>query len=269
MSRISDLKVEQLALGELDPEEARAVEAALEADGDERLAEIQASNEAIVEELAPAAVAAEVRRRVEEREPRGSRAAWLAVPVMAAAGLLLWVATADDPEVAPADATPAIYRDDLAAMNDTVRIKGSTEPHLLLYRKRDQGEEKLEPGQAVSAGDVLQISYVAAGRQRGVVLSIDGGGAVTLHHPTAVGEPARLQERGETPLPHGYELDDAPEFERFFFVTPEDAGGEIDVAAVIERAQSLASEPEAARERPLPVPDTLQQWSLVVRKGNP
>lgn len=268
--KITDLKVEQLVLGELDPEEARAVESALEAQGDPRLAAIQASNEEILEELPPSTVAAEVQRRSDQRQPSRSRTAWLAVPVMAAAAVVLWVATADhEPAGAPEGATPAIFRDDLVAANDTVRIKGSADPHLLLYRKRDTGEEKIEREQLVRAGDVLQISYVAAGRLRGVVFSIDGAGAVTLHHPNTLGEPTMLQESGETPLPHGYELDDAPDFERFFFVTPTDTGTKIDAAVVLEKARSLALDPKAARDRPLALPESLQQWSIVVRKGKP
>jgi hypothetical protein len=82
---------------------------------------------------------------------------------------------------------------------------------------------------------VLQVSYVALGRPYGVIFSIDGAGVVTLHHPTsAEGEQALVDLDGAVPLPSAYELDDAPRFEKFFFVT---ALHPLDVTAILEKAR--------------------------------
>lgn len=65
------------------------------------------------------------------------------------------------------------------------------------------------------------MSYVAAGRAHGVIVSIDGRGQVTLHFPADAGAPTALESGRAVPLSHSYELDDAPLFERFMFVTAE------------------------------------------------
>src|SRR5690606_19161898 len=94
-----------------------------------------------------------------------------------------------------------------------VRLKGQ-EPHLALHRRAAGAVvERLGEGATARAGDVLQVSYVAAGRRRGAVLSIDGRGVVTLHFPERAGAATELVQEGAVPLAHAYELDDAPAFE--------------------------------------------------------
>ena len=63
------------------------------------------------------------------------------------------------------------------------------------------------------------MQYHAAGRQYGAILSVDGYGSVTQHFP-ARGDRARaLDTTGLVSLEFAYELDDAPRWERFYFVT--------------------------------------------------
>ena len=68
------------------------------------------------------------------------------------------------------------------------RIKGTekidvSKPHILVHRKVNDTVELLESGDEAKAGDLLQIAYVSAGADYGVILSIDGRGVVTLHYP--------------------------------------------------------------------------------------
>src|SRR5262249_16204658 len=60
----------------------------------------------------------------------------------------------------------------------------------------------------------------AGGHGYGVIASVDGAGAVTLHFPFSEDAPpqATAVARDTTTLPHAYALDDAPRFERFFFL---------------------------------------------------
>lgn len=103
------------------------------------------------------------------------------------------------------------------APSPTERIKG-LEPKIALFRKAQRGAEPLRPGDAVGPGAILRIGYHAAGHRFGAILSCDGNGQVTIHFPAQGGQAATL-ETGESLLPTAYELDAAPEYERFFLVT--------------------------------------------------
>jgi hypothetical protein len=146
--------------------------------------------------------------------------------------------------------------------SETVRVKG-LQPHLVIHRKRAELIELLHTGQMAHRGDVLQISYVAAGHQYGVVVSIDGSGTVTLHHPASRAASTRLQKRGETPLPTAFELDAAPSFERFILVISGDTPTDIDL--VMSSARAL---PPAEREDGLlALPAHYDQFTTVLRKS--
>ncbi|MFP2913278.1 ActD protein, partial [Pyxidicoccus sp. 3LFB2] len=123
--------------------------------------------------------------------------------------------------------------------------------------------EQLEDRARARRGDVLQVSYVSGGRAHGVLVSVDGRGAVTLHHPATLSGSTALTPGETAALGHAYELDDAPEFERFLFVTAEEP---LDVASVLEAARTLASQPSEARTLPLPLPGTLVQTSFTLEK---
>jgi hypothetical protein len=133
---------------------------------------------------------------------------------------------------------------------------------LVVHRQSGDGEEVLRDGASASAGDVLQLGYRAAGAPHGVVVSIDGRGEVTLHHPASPGGSTALERGGETALPHAYRLDDAPRYERFFLVTDDQP---IDVQAVLAAAERLASGPEATRG-PLGQ-DAWHEVSVLLLKG--
>jgi hypothetical protein len=155
-------------------------------------------------------------------------------------------------------AEPAERSDD-----DPVRIKG-LRPHLRLHRRSRAGIEELRDGDVARAGDLVQMSYVAAGNRNGVVVSLDGRGQVTLHHPARPDEPATLVARGQHALDHAYELDDAQAYERFVLVTSGDET--LSPAAVLAAARDLALQGPAARHSPLPVPMRWRQSSVLLHK---
>lgn len=98
------------------------------------------------------------------------------------------------------------------------RAKGSG-AHLFVYLKDGNKAIQLDSGAKVKEGDMLQLSYVSGGAQYGAILSIDGKGTVSFHYPESGGTSAKLQDGGEIPLDFAYQLDNAPNFERFFFIT--------------------------------------------------
>lgn len=263
--RTPDGLLERIALGELPPEELAAARARLasEPDGLERLARLEADDRATLAKLPPSDVAAEVarRRRVVEasrsvRASSPSRRGWLAVALglPVAVGLVLLM-------VLSQRELPAESHSPQAVLLDTTRTKG-LEPKLLIHRRTRGEPEPLADAARVAPGDVLQLSYVSAGRRYGAVLSVDGRGSVTLHFPESPTGSPELKG-GTVPLPSAYELDDAPAFERFFFVTSDTP---FDVGTVMESARQLAREPERARDAPLPLPEPLSQTSVTLEK---
>jgi len=139
-----------------------------------------------------------------------------------------------------------------------VRIKGSG-PVLHVYRETARGVELLRNGASASAHDLLQLSYIAAGARFGMIFSIDGSGAVTLHYPEGSPLAARLEGGGEVALPHSYELDNAPRFERFYLVT---SSSEFSVKEILDRARKAA----AAGNLSPAFPRGFQVASLTVNK---
>jgi len=149
------------------------------------------------------------------------------------------------------------------ADDDPVRIKG-LRPHLRLHRQRNGAIEELHDGDVARAGDLVQISYMAAGNRHGVVLSLDGRGQVTLHHPARPDGSTALEARGEHALDHAYELDDAQAYERFVLVTAGDEA--LSTATVLAAARDLAGRGRAGRHSPLPLPERWQQSSILLHK---
>jgi hypothetical protein len=136
------------------------------------------------------------------------------------------------------------------------------EPTLRVFQQADASAERVEPGETLPAGAVVQLAYEPAGFTYGVIVSIDGNGAVTLHHPTDSTGPTDLVVGGQTHLDDAYRLDDAPEFERFFMVV----GAEpVPVSVVLDAASTLASSPNAA-DGLLVIDGPWTQLSHTVRK---
>lgn len=260
--RLPAIVLERYVLGELPAHERAAIDDRVRTDLVLAAAidELRASTDEVLAALPPAEVAAEVARRdrLERAAARANargRTVWLAGSALAAAAAVLLALV-----FVPRDA-PRSGADRVAMVDDGDRAKG--DPRLLVHAKRDGRVVELAAGASARAGDLLQLSYLAAGRAHGVVLSIDGAGAVTLHYPEERGGTTALRGGGAQRLPHAYQLDDAPGFERFFFLT---AAHAIDVDDLLERAAALAQRPAEARVQSLSAPDGVSQVWFLVRK---
>ena len=109
---------------------------------------------------------------------------------------------------------------------------------LLIHREGD--DAPLPSGANVREGDLLQLSY-AGTSTHGVIASVDGSGVATLHFPDAEDGNTRL-DAGLVRLDHAYELDDAPDFERFFLISadvPLDPEEILDQVRLVGRTDSL------------------------------
>jgi hypothetical protein len=262
---ISELTLEQYALGELPPGERGRVEEALRKDGSmrARLAELERSNREILAAYPPERIAPMLKRRLEEKPPRERKAPkrppmmMFVLPAAAALAVFLSVYPVRDRVAGFARAT---------ASGQETRLK-TGDTHLSLYRKTRDGAERLAEGSEVRRRDVLQISYFAGRARFGTIFSVDGRGALTFHLPEGYRSGPRmspqLEGSGEIVLPFAYELDDAPGFERFFFVF---SGAAFDVKGVAKAAELLCADPRTA-DRALPaLPGGVESFSIIVRK---
>jgi hypothetical protein len=241
---------ERAALGEapdveLDPARRRALEA---------------SDRAILDALPPAMVAAEIERRLRARHRRELPRRVAIGAALAAAAVLFVVFAVRLPPV------KQLAVIDPPRPPESTRIKG--DPRLVVHRKSGDAAERLDDGARAAPGDVIQLSYVAAGRRFGAIVSLDGRGAITIHLPDAkaAATAAELGQGGAVPLADAYELDDAPGFERFVLVTSRRPFSAETVRAAAAR---LAAEPAAARSRRLDLPAALEQHSFILRKEPP
>jgi len=263
-TRITDLQVEQLALGEL--ADAEAFRARLLSDNDPRLETIEHSNAEILRDYPPAAMAAQIRRRLEREPTEVAVNPWaIRLPIAllataAAVAAVVWLA----PSRALTPMERALESDVIAQLDrpvpEEILTKGS--PMVVIHRREGSKTERLLDGARVASGDLLQVSYRASGASHGVIVSVDGAGAVTLHFPPAGGSTA-LRSDGLIALDHAYRLDDAPGFERFFLIT---STSEIDVAAVENAAERLTKSQEP-RNAALPVGPGVRQISVLLDKS--
>lgn len=248
---VSDLLLERFALGELPADRLASVQALVDADPrlQARLRDLQNDSRATLLQHPPRRVAAEVRARAGVAAPRKRSPLVWAVPGLVVAAAALLAVQLGSPT------TP----DDLAK-GDAGTVAVEHDPELRIFRE-DDGE--LTSGDAVAAGDVLGFRYDAAGYDFGALFSIDGAGVVTLHMPEA-GDAAHRLEQGLVTLTMGYELDDAPDFERFFLVLSDHP---FDLSAVLEAATELAD--DAPADGPLRVDTSLEVVDFVVDKDAP
>ena len=237
--KVSDWLLERLAAGELPQAQAEKLRLRLQTQGEEhRLSALAAANAETLMALPPARIVPEIKRRAAisaDRPTPAVRRLWpkwaLSAVAACAAGLAVMLVVRDHGTVTqpgPGQTRPEI-----------ISVKGDVKPALRIYRKTQAGSELLRAHASVHRGDTLQIRYVAAGKRFGVIASIAARGQITFHLPEAPGQAAALERDGERALPHAYELDDSPGFERFLFVTSDSQFSTAEIAPALKNGSAL------------------------------
>ena len=149
-------------------------------------------------------------------------------------------------------------------VDDIIRSKGLT-PELSVYIEENNSPEELFNNDFVSESDLIQLTYNAAGNKYGVIFSIDGRGVITLHYPEDKNSIPSIDPNGSHALPFSYELDDAPEFERFFFVSSKQ---NFDIETILKSAEAITkfSNPETIDK--LNLMADFDQKTIILKKGN-
>ena len=126
----------------------------------------------------------------------------------------------------------------------TDRIKGaagSNAVELSIFLGEQGQNIQLANKSGIQAGNTIQLAYrvqpASSGEKYGVIFSIDGRAAVTLHYPYRAGQSTQLVPGKTVPLNEAYTLDDAPDYEMFFFVV---GNKPIDTENILHTAKQLA-----------------------------
>jgi hypothetical protein len=204
-------------------------------------------------------------RNVRVRLPRRLRVAPLALGICAAALILV--------TALPIIAMRFFTRTEIAEYGD--RVKGAADAELSVYIKRglgDSAEVVRLPDQAdIRPGNTVQLAYRVQpdipGERYGVIFSIDGRSIVSMHYPYAFGQSTRLLSGRAVPLDFAYTLDDAPDYEIFFFVVGEKPLNPRNVLSKAEQlALRLAGNPQKALQEGLSAFRDYELKTLTLRK---
>ena len=218
-SGFSDVTLERFLLDELDAAGMEKVRRA--ADGDERLRRrleaLQQSNREILETYPPGWAASQIERRLRAQTAARPRRRWFSVwltkRALVPAAVAIVLAVLVIPRVGPpGDQTVTVAE----------RVKGAPS-QLYLYRESITGSEHLRDGDHAWENDRILLQYQVTGPGFGAILSMDGRGAVTRHLPEHAQMAMEMEPGPPRSLDYAYELDDAPDWEVFVFVTASQA----------------------------------------------
>jgi hypothetical protein len=230
---IPDWKLERFLTGDLPEEEMREIRE-LEVT-DEMLARriemLREDNKAILNKLPFEALAGKLADAAETANVVNTASRFRLLKLVSAAVLVLSVAlvafftqretVVTGANVAGGDVAQARDAQDtqvaLAETPSDTRIKG-LDARMEVWKKTEAGIVQLQDLDEVREGDEIQLRYAVPEKCYGLLFSMDGNGALTLH----MGDGAKAIELAPgkmNSLPFAYKLDDAPYFEKFFFVT--------------------------------------------------
>ena len=110
---------------------------------------------------------------------------------------------------------------------------------------------------------MLQLAYANSTFQYGMIFSIDGRGEVTLHFPKTLTGKTNLSKGKPVYLDFSFELDDAPGFEKFYFIASND---KIDCKKILLDASKFGKNTENVKSGNLELSNTINQSTFIVNK---
>lgn len=245
----TDLQLEQYLLGEMNDRQRSAFETALAQDNDlrKRVEQLNVDNKVILTRYSPEFIAGQVTQKLksihstekssskqqagESKYRFSSNRLVYALPMLLLASFALFI-TMQQESVIDGVTGPALDGVPLE------RKKGGNSI-LHVFRKTPQGQEEITSGQVARQGDVIQLQYVAASMHYGMIFSVDGNGVLTMHMSQKNGAVELTQGTAVT-LDYAYELDDAPRFEKFYFISRDSSFNvdDLEIENLIEELQN-------------------------------
>lgn len=171
----------------------------------QKIKSLEESNKEILDRYPSRAVVPQIMEKLESKRIKYLIDNFLSafirfIPVMAAAALII--------TIIPKDVNYSQF---------FLRLKGG-EPQIIIYRQSGNEILRLKEKMTVNNGDNLQIAYNSAGWEYGCIFSIDGNSNLTLHYPLEIDQAKMIKSKGLNLLPYSFQLDDAPLYEKFYFV---------------------------------------------------
>lgn len=269
-ARIPDILLERLSLGELDKKEEETIMKRLEEAGEmSRLEEIKLSSKEILRKYPSEKIVSNIKERyrvesIKEEIDKNKRKkmflkqVFIIAPAITAALVAILIL---GPGI-KVQVDNGIENTDGGVIIDGNRVKDG--PKLFIFRKKTTGEEKMRHNSIVSAGDTLQLAYASGEYKYGIIFSVDGSGYITLHYPYNKSNSLKLDSGEKTFLNDAWELDDAPDFERFFFIVSD---GEMVTDNILKKASVLKSNPGMSINKLESIFRNRKIIELKVRKG--
>ena len=249
---VPDIYLEQLYLNELS---LKGAESITKTDSEKLLNSIEVSNKEILDKYPPSFIKENIIRKLNNKPETKSntidfRSLILRSVPLAAALIFLTLNFSQ------------LYR--THEPNNIIRSKGLT-PELSVYIDKNNSPAELFNNDFVSESDLIQLTYNAAGNKYGVIFSIDGRGVITLHYPESKKITPFIDPNGSHALPFAYELDDAPDFERFFFVSSKQ---EFNINVILKSAEGILNKDNPELIDTLDLTKDFDQQTIILKKGN-
>ena len=259
MKHYSDITLERYLLNELPDALYAEITDACASDKElfSRIEQMRADTQNILTQYTPEFIGGRIRASI-PAEKKTKKAGRILFPALltsgAALALLLFF-----PSVIHHNETMRIATD----QPESIRFKGD-DAKLFIFRKGESAPEQLTKDSSAAEGDILQIAYTSR-RNYGAIFSIDGRGSVTLHFPEDENADTALTTKGTVFLPKSYQLDDAPEFEKFYFIASDTP---VNTAQILAKARRIAPGKNSVRTLPIGIPGTTEQTLLVAKRGS-
>ena len=126
--------------------------------------------------------------------------------------------------------------------DDGLRIKGLS-ARMEVWKKTGDSAVQMENLGEAREGDEIQLRYAVAEKCFGLLFSMDGNGTITMHMGRE-NRAVELEPGKMTTLPFAYKLDNAPKFEKFFFLTSKSEfelnAGDIDASLKQEGVKTVS-----------------------------
>jgi len=265
--KISNITLERYLIGELPSDDMEEIRKMAEVDGTlrEKIVEIQKSNRELLKKYNSTDMMRQIEIRYKNlmmQEARGkknrvervfSQKSLYLFPLAASVALMMIF-------VSPALLTQAGHENYVQA--DTLRYKGERSK-LYIYIQKKDSIELLSGDSVVYAGDRLQVAFFSDAKY-GMIFSIDGSGSVSLHYPREEQSSSAISVNSKIKLPYSYELDAAPGFEKFFFLTSEK---EIQVGEILKKAHQFAKDPGLVFKSDITIDESIFQTTVRLIKG--